>query len=166
MSVSSERNCTHAAVELFTSQSLRLHMSSRPRLWRSSIWPKSTHTCCYPGCSTIHVLQLRCLGVHKHQASHAAGFCMQSADLVSQWASDISDAVRVASSRPSSLLVFINPFGGNGQAAKIWQSVSPVFQLTGASLHILHYLWDMLASLDAPCFCFLAYLQARLWIVS
>lgn len=101
--------------------------------------------------------------VHKHQA---ADFCMQSADLVSQWASDISDAVRVASSRPSSLLVFINPFGGNGQAARIWQSVSPVFQLTGASQHILHYLWDMLASLDAPCFCFLAYLQAWLWIVS
>ena len=55
----------------------------------------------------------------------------QSAELVSQWASDISDAVRVSSSRPQSLLVFVNPFGGTRRAAAIWQTVLPVFQLVG-----------------------------------
>ncbi|KAK9845195.1 hypothetical protein WJX84_003444 [Apatococcus fuscideae] len=69
--------------------------------------------------------------------------CVQNADLVSQWASDISDAVRVASSRPQSLLVFINPFGGNRQAAQIWQSVAPIFQLTGTKCEVVETQWAM-----------------------
>ncbi len=56
---------------------------------------------------------------------------VQNAELVSQWAADISEAVRLASNRPQSLLVFVNPFGGAKKAGKVWQEASPVFQLTG-----------------------------------
>ena len=59
---------------------------------------------------------------------------VQNADRVSQWAADISEAVRTASSRPQCLLVFVNPFGGARKAGKIWQQVAPVFQLTGELL--------------------------------
>ncbi|KAK9866560.1 hypothetical protein WJX84_009195 [Apatococcus fuscideae] len=65
----------------------------------------------------------------------------ESAELVSQWASDISDAVRVSSSRPQSLLVFVNPFGGTRRAAAIWQTVLPVFQLVGAKCEVVETKW-------------------------
>ena len=50
-----------------------------------------------------------------------------------QWAADINEAVSAISCRPKTLLVVVNPWGGNGRANRAWsRHAHPIFSQAGA----------------------------------
>ena len=64
---------------------------------------------------------------------------MQDEDLAKQWAADINEAVSAISCRPKTLLVIVNPWGGNGRANNAWnRQAYPIFTQAGSTPIILH----------------------------
>ncbi|CAL5222228.1 g4561 [Coccomyxa viridis] len=56
----------------------------------------------------------------------------QDEDVAKQWAADITEAVSAISCRPKTLLVIVNPWGGNGRANKAWsRHAFPIFTQAG-----------------------------------
>ncbi len=57
---------------------------------------------------------------------------VQDDDVAKQWAADINEAVSAISCRPKTLLVIVNPWGGNGRANMAWsRHAFPVFTRAG-----------------------------------
>lgn len=51
------------------------------------------------------------------------------------WAGNLTAAARESTARPQSLLVFLNPFGGQAKARDIWaRKAFPIFHLAGVPL--------------------------------
>lgn len=65
-------------------------------------------------------------------------FTAQDRDLSHQWVQLLQQRTQqYGGRRPKDLLVFINPFGGRGQANQIYSKVSPLFQLAGIRTQVI-----------------------------
>ncbi|KAJ1094841.1 hypothetical protein NDU88_000025 [Pleurodeles waltl] len=65
-------------------------------------------------------------------------FTAQDRDLSHQWVQLLQQRTQqYGGRRPKNLLVFINPFGGRGQAVRIYSKVSPLFQLAGIRTRVI-----------------------------
>ena len=59
-------------------------------------------------------------------------------EVISWWFTSLTSLLNPTNSRPSRLLVFINPFGGHGTAKQIWENkVASVFQIAGISSTVI-----------------------------
>ena len=59
-------------------------------------------------------------------------------EIITWWTSSLTSLLSPATSRPSNLLVFINPFGGHGTAEQIWENkVASVFQVAGITSKVI-----------------------------
>ena len=64
---------------------------------------------------------------------------VQDEDLAKQWAADINEAVSAISCRPKTLLVIVNPWGGNGRADRAWtRHAYPIFSQAGNMYRMLY----------------------------
>ena len=60
---------------------------------------------------------------------------LQDEDLAKEWTADINESVNDISCRPRTLLVIVNPWGGNGRANKVWsREAYPIMSQAGTSL--------------------------------
>jgi hypothetical protein len=61
----------------------------------------------------------------------------EETDVIEKWSVFISDILSNLTSRPRRLLIFINPFGGKGQAQKIYNNkIAPLFKLAGVNCKV------------------------------
>ena len=59
-------------------------------------------------------------------------------EVISWWFTSLTSLLSPATSRPTRLLVFINPFGGHGTAKQIWENkVASVFQIAGITSKVI-----------------------------
>ena len=66
--------------------------------------------------------------------------------VVREWCRSLQSLVTSLVTRPRTLLVFINPFGGRGRATQTWEEkILPIFELAGinsqVSYSIIHLLF-------------------------
>ncbi|XP_061532983.1 ceramide kinase-like [Phycodurus eques] len=74
---------------------------------------------------------------HRWRCADVTFACPQVA-LCHRWVSTIREQLAAISSRPSKLLVYINPYGGKRQAKRVYQQkVAPLFALAGISTHVI-----------------------------
>ncbi|XP_061698176.1 ceramide kinase-like isoform X2 [Syngnathoides biaculeatus] len=73
----------------------------------------------------------------EREKTNTAGVVSQVA-LCRHWVNTIREQLAAISSRPSKLLVYINPYGGKRQAKRVYrQKVAPLFALAGISTHVI-----------------------------
>ena len=59
-------------------------------------------------------------------------------DIINWWNTTLLTVVNPKQSRPKSLLVFINPFGGHGKAKLIWESqIAKIFKIAGIGCKVI-----------------------------
>jgi len=59
-------------------------------------------------------------------------------DIINWWNTTLLTVVNPKQSRPKSLLVFINPFGGHGKAKQIWESqIANIFKIAGIGCKVI-----------------------------
>jgi hypothetical protein len=70
---------------------------------------------------------------HRSTGIAIVGLLLQDAAIARGWLAEINGIIRsISASRPSRLLVLLNPKGGSGRAAKIWsQKAQPILRLAG-----------------------------------
>ncbi|MEQ2236284.1 hypothetical protein ILYODFUR_010993, partial [Ilyodon furcidens] len=74
---------------------------------------------------------------HRWRCAEVTFTCTEGA-LCQTWVSSIREQLASISSRPRSLLVYINPYGGKRQAKHIFeQKVAPLFAQAGISTHVI-----------------------------
>ena len=67
--------------------------------------------------------------------------------MAKQWAADITEAVSAISCRPKTLLVIVNPWGGNGRANKAWsRHAFPIFTQAGTTFPAFSTCWPQLVA--------------------
>uniref|UniRef100_A0A3Q2Z9R4 Ceramide kinase n=1 Tax=Hippocampus comes TaxID=109280 RepID=A0A3Q2Z9R4_HIPCM len=74
---------------------------------------------------------------HRWRCAHVTFTCPQVA-LCHRWVNTIREQLAAISSRPTQLLVYINPYGGKRQAKRVYkQKVAPLFALAGIGTHVI-----------------------------
>lgn len=59
-------------------------------------------------------------------------------EVINWWSTTINSLVNPTNNRPRNLLVFINPFGGHGNAKQIWENkVASVFSAAGIACKVI-----------------------------
>ena len=79
-----------------------------------------------------HNLHTGIMKLKKVQLTHS------DTEVISWWFTSLNSLLNPTKSRPSRLLVFINPFGGHGTAKQIWENkVASVFQIAGITSTVI-----------------------------
>ncbi|XP_077373867.1 uncharacterized protein LOC144016521 isoform X1 [Festucalex cinctus] len=74
---------------------------------------------------------------HRWRCADVTFTCPQAA-LCRRWVSAIRELLAAIGSRPTHLLVYINPYGGKRQAKRVYQhKVAPLFALAGIGAHVI-----------------------------